>query len=326
MRVSIRDRLEAVGAPAWDGLVAASRLQSPFLSWTWQCEWSRTFAEDRRLEIRCVEAGGGSLVALLPLYESSSGSLEILGGADVSDYLDLIAVQGREEEAWMALLQSRAAERVEWALHAVPEASPTVTALPTLAAACGLGVLATVEERCPVLALPPSWEAYLARLSGKHRHELQRKMRRLQRDAPDAHASSVSAPADIEARIGDFLTLHRSSRVGKARFMDERMERFFRRALGAFAERGAARLWFLDTATGPIAAFVTIEWDGTVGLYNSGFAPERAALSPGVVLLAQVIRDAIERGKEKFDFLRGEERYKYEFEPVPEAVYQVRIQ
>ena len=326
MKVSIRDRLEAVGAPAWDGLVAASRLQSPFLSWTWQCEWSRTFAEDRRLEVRCVEDGGGSLVALLPLYESSSGSLEILGGADVSDYLDLIAVQGREEEAWMALLQSRAAERVEWALHAVPEASPTVIALPTLAAACGLGVLATVEERCPVLALPPSWEAYLARLSGKHRHELQRKMRRLQRDAPDAHASSVSAPADIEARIGDFLTLHRSSRVGKARFMDERMERFFRRALGAFAERGAARLWFLDTATGPIAAFVTIEWDGTVGLYNSGFAPERAALSPGVVLLAQVIRDAIERGKEKFDFLRGEERYKYEFEPVPEAVYQVRIQ
>jgi CelD/BcsL family acetyltransferase involved in cellulose biosynthesis len=326
VKVSIRDRLEAVGAPAWDGLVAASRLRSPFLSWTWQCEWSRTLAEDRRLEIRCVEDGAGSLVALLPLYESSSGSLEILGGADVSDYLDLIAVQGREEEAWMALLQSRAAERVEWALHAVPEASPTVTALPTLAAACGLGVLATVEERCPVLALPSSWEAYLARLSGKHRHELQRKMRRLQRDAPDAHASSVSAPADIEARIGDFLTLHRSSRVGKARFMDERMERFFRRALGAFAERGAARLWFLDTTTGPIAAFVTIEWDGTVGLYNSGFAPERAALSPGVVLLAQVIRDAIERGKEKFDFLRGEERYKYEFEPVPEAVYQVRIQ
>jgi CelD/BcsL family acetyltransferase involved in cellulose biosynthesis len=108
--------------------------------------------------------------------------------------------------------------------------------------------------------------------------------------------------------------------------MDERMERFFRAALAAFAERRTARLWFLDTATGPIAAFVTIEWDGTVGLYNSGFAPEHAALSPGVVLLAQLIRDAIGRGREKFDFLRGEERYKYEFEPVAEAVYQVRIQ
>ena len=114
--------------------------------------------------------------------------------------------------------------------------------------------------------------------------------------------------------------------MGKARFMDERMERFFRAALAAFAERDAARLWFLDTASGPIAAFVTIEWDGTVGLYNSGFAPDRAALSPGVVLLAQLIRDAIGRGRGKFDFLRGEERYKYEFEPVAQAVYRVTIQ
>jgi CelD/BcsL family acetyltransferase involved in cellulose biosynthesis len=326
MKVSIRDRLEAVGPAAWDGLVAASRLRSPFLSWAWQYEWARTFAADRRLEIRCVENGAGNLVAILPLYESAPGSRQAIGGADVSDYLDLISVEGREEEAWMALLQSRTAERVEWALHAVPETSPTVGALPPLAAACGLTSSATVEERCPVLALPSSWETYLARLSGKHRHELLRKMRRLERDAPDAHASCVSAPADINARLGDFLVLHRSSRVGKARFMDGQMERFFRSALTAFAERGAARLWFLDTLSGPIAAFVTIEWDGTVGLYNSGFAPERAALSPGVVLLAHLVRDAIGRGRQKFDFLRGEERYKYEFEPVAEAVYHVRIQ
>ena len=326
MKVSIRDRLEAVGASAWDGLVAASRLRSPFLSWAWQSEWTRAFASDRRLEIRCVEDGGGNLVAILPLYESPAGPLQMIGGADVSDYLDLISVRGREEEAWMALLQSRTAERAEWELHAVPEGSPTVAALPPLASACGLGVSATVEERCPVLALPTSWEAYLARLSGKHRHELQRKMRRLERDAPDARAACVSEPADIAARLGDFLALHRSSRVGKARFMDDRMEGFFRAALTAFAERRAVRLWFLDTTSGPIAAFVTIQWDGTVGLYNSGFAPERAALSPGVVLLAQLIRDAIARGCARFDFLRGEERYKYEFEPVAEAVYRVSIQ
>jgi len=325
MKVLLRDRLEAVGATAWDGLVAAARLRSPFLSWTWQALWVQAFAEDRRLEIRCVEDGAGRLVALLPLYESAPGTLQIVGGGDVSDYLDLIAGQGREEEAWMALLQSRTAERVDWELHAVPAASPTVTALPQLAAACGLAVSATVEERCPVLALPTSWDFYLASLSGKHRHELLRKMRRLERDAPDARVSCVSRPAEIEARLGEFLDLHRRSRTGKARFMDGRMERFFRRAFTAFAERDAARLWFLDTASGPVATFVTIEWDDTVGLYNSGFDPARAALSPGVILLAHVVRDAITRGRRTFDFLRGEERYKYEFEPVPEPVYLVKI-
>jgi CelD/BcsL family acetyltransferase involved in cellulose biosynthesis len=325
VKVEVADRLEAVGAAAWDRLHAATRLRSPFLSWIWQSHWARAFAADRRLEVRRVIDGEGTLVAVLALYEAAPGVLQALGGAEVSDYLDLLALEGRETEAWTALLESRAAERIAWDLHAVPAGSPTVAALPPLARACGLTAEVTVEERCPVLALPATWDAYLAGLGGKHRHELGRKMRRLEREAPEARASCVHRPADVTARLGDFLDLHRRSRAGKARFMDARMEGFFRGAVTALAERGVARLWFLDTASGPIAAFITLEWDGTVGLYNSGFHPDRAALSPGVVLLAHLIRDAIERGRHRFDFLRGEERYKYEFEPVPEDVYHVRI-
>ena len=325
MKTDVVDRLEAVGAAAWDRLVAGSRLRSPFLTWTWQREWTRAFAAARRLEIRRVEDAEGQLVALLPLHEVEPGVLGLLGGADVSDYLDLIALAGREEEAWMALLQSRVAEPTTWDLHAVPGTSPTVLALPQIAAACGLSASVTVEERCPVLVLPSSWDAYLASLNGKHRHELLRKMRRLEREAPEARATCASHPADVENRLGDFFDLHRRSRVGKARFMDVRMEAFFRRVTTALGEHGGARLWFLDTASGPIASFITIEWDDTVGLYNSGFRPDRATLSPGVVLLAHLIRDAIERGKRRFDFLRGEERYKYEFGPVAEDVCAVRI-
>jgi len=326
VKTDVVDRLEAVGAAAWDRLVAGSRLRSPFLTWPWQREWTRAFAADRRLEVRRVEDAEGRVVALLPLHEVEPGVLTLLGGADISDYLDLIALAGREEEAWMALLQSRAAERVVWDLHAVPARSPTVTLLPQLAAACGLSASVTVEERCPVLILPSSWDAYLASLSGKHRHELARKMRRLEREAPEARATCASHPADVENRLGDFFDLHRRSRVGKARFMDVRMEAFFRRVTTALVEHGGARLWFLDTASGPIASFITLEWDDTVGLYNSGFHPDRATLSPGVVLLGHLIRDAIGRGKRRFDFLRGEERYKYEFEPVTEEVCAVRIQ
>jgi len=315
VKIEIHESLEAVGPEAWQALHADSGLRSPFLTWPWQREWTRAFAADRRLEVRRVEDAEGRVVALLPLHEVEPGVLTLLGGADISDYLDLIALAGREEEAWMALLQSRAAERVVWDLHAVPGRSPTVTLLPQLAAACGLSASVTV-----------SWDEYLASLSGKHRHELARKMRRLEREAPEARATCASHPADVENRLGDFFDLHRRSRVGKARFMDVRMEAFFRRVTTALVEHGGARLWFLDTASGPIASFITLEWDDTVGLYNSGFHPDRATLSPGVVLLGHLIRDAIGRGKRRFDFLRGEERYKYEFEPVTEEVCAVRIQ
>ncbi|MEX2145409.1 MAG: GNAT family N-acetyltransferase [Candidatus Rokuibacteriota bacterium] len=325
MKVEIHDRLEAIGSGAWDELVAACRLRSPFLTWTWQYQWVHAFAEGCRLEIRAVKDPADRLVALLPLYEVEPGLLRLVGGADVSDYLDLIAVDGREEQAWTALLQARAADRARWRLHAVPAASPTVTALPALAAACALEASSTVEERCPVLTLPESWEAYLDTLSGKHRHEIRRKLRRFEREQPDARVTQASAPADIAERLGDFLALHRLSRVGKAKFMDARMEAFFRAALPALAASGAARLWLLETGQGPIASFICLEWDGGVGLYNSGFDPGCAALSPGLVLLTHVIRDAMARGCRRFDFLRGEERYKYEFGPTPEDVHCVEI-
>jgi len=325
VKVELDDRLEAVGPDAWDRLHAASRSAAPFLSWVWQAEWLRAFASDRRLELRRVTDRDGALVAVLALYEEAPGRLALVGGADNSDYLDLLAVRGREEEAWTALLGSRATSRDLWELHAVPAASPTVVALPAAAHGCGLAATATVEERCPVLDLPQTWDAYWAGLPSKYRHELGRKARRLEREAPGARVTTASAPGDVAARLDDFLRLHRASRVGKAKFMDETMEGFFRATLGALAARGQARLWFLDLPDGPIAGFVTLEWGDTVGLYNSGFAPGRAALAPGLVLLTDVVRDAVARGRRRFDFLRGEERYKYEFGPSAEEVCLVRI-
>jgi CelD/BcsL family acetyltransferase involved in cellulose biosynthesis len=317
--------MEAVGRAAWEDLCAASRLRAPFSSWTWQTEWLHAFAADRRLEIRTVEDADGTLVGALPLFEAAPDLLRIVGGADVSDYLDVLAVMGREEEVWSALLQARAADRDVWQLHAVPAASPTISALPGIAATCGLKVATAVEERCPVLDLPDSWDEYLGSLPSKHRHELQRKIRRLRREAPDARVSVVRRRREIEARFGDFFDLHRRSRVGKERFMDGRMEKFFRRVIGELADLGSAALWFLDLPNGPAAGFVVVEWDRAVGLYNSGFHPDRAALAPGLVLLAHLVEDAVLRGKRRFDFLRGEERYKYEFGPTAEAVFGVRI-
>lgn len=319
----VRD-LDAVGGARWDALATRLARPSPFLSWTWQRHWVEVFAADRRLDVRTV-VDGDELIGLLPLYEIEPGRWALVGGADVSDYLDLIATAGHEEDAWLALLHARAAERDRWELHAVPATSPTVTALPSLAATCGLAAEAVLEERCPVLDLPATWDAYLASLSGKYRHELTRKMRRLERDRPDARATSVATPDAILGRLDDFLLLHRAARTGKAKFMDARMERFFRTVVPELATAGGARLWFLDGERGPLAAFICLEWSGIVGLYNSGFDPAYAALSPGLVLLAHIVRDAVERRRQRFDFLRGEERYKYEFGPRPEAVYAVTV-
>ncbi|HYB41448.1 MAG TPA: GNAT family N-acetyltransferase [Candidatus Methylomirabilis sp.] len=309
----------------WNGLLDRSKLPSVFLTWQWQNGWARAFAGDRPLQLLSV-TDGGSLVGLLPLYEEQPGTLRLLGGVDVSDYLDVIAAAGREEEVWQALLQHRAAQPVEWDLHAIRAESLTLTLVPALAGALGLRAEAKLEERCPVLHLPASWDEYLGGLSGKDRHELRRKIRKLERELPGVVVRSHRSAEGWDEALGQFLRLHRLSKVGKARFMDERMERFFRDTTQALAAAGWARLWFLDdAATGPVASFLCLEYAGTVGLYNSGFDPVHSALAPGIVLLAHAIRDAIERGIPTFDFLRGEEPYKRGFGPTPEDLFNLRI-
>jgi CelD/BcsL family acetyltransferase involved in cellulose biosynthesis len=309
----------------WNGLLDRSKFPSVFLTWQWQRAWAQAFLRQQPLRILSVTDDDGSLAGLLPLYEDDPARLRLLGGVDVSDYLDVIAVAGREEEVWQALLQHRMAQSGEWDLHAIRAASPTLSLVPALALAHGLRVTAAVEERCPVLVLPETWDQYLAGLSGKDRHELRRKMRKLDRELPGTTVRAHHTAGGWDEALDVFLRLHRLSKVGKARFMDEQMERFFRDGTKALAAAGWARLWFLDHDSGAVAAFLCVEYGGTVGLYNSGFDPAHARLAPGIVLLAHVIMDAIDRRIPVFDFLRGEEPYKDGFGPVPEDLYNVRI-
>lgn len=325
VKVEALDRFDLVGESVWSDLQARCANAVPFLGWPWQTLWWENFAEGRALKILCVSDSSGEPKGLLPLYEREAGLWQLVGGVDISDYLDVLAVRGSEEEVWSGLLHHRAGEPDAWDLHCLPAASPTVSILPALAPAFGLHALARREERCPVLALPESWDDYLGRLSGKDRHELRRKLRRLERQWPDATVRSHASPAGLEAAMTAFLALHRKSKAGKARFMDVRMERFFQRVAAALVARGALRLWFLERDGAAVASYLCLEFGRSVALYNSGFDSSHAALSPGIVLLSCVIRDAIERGFTRFDFLRGEEPYKYAFGAIPEEIFNVVV-
>ncbi len=325
MKVESLERFDLLNEGTWNSLLAQAAAPVLFLTWQWQEHWWRAFGERHVLRLLTVWDSSGQLQGLLPLYEASPGTFSIVGGLQISDYLDLLAPAGGEEEVWAALLQHRSAEAITWDLHCLRAASAAVTLLPSLAPQYGLRARLSREERCPVLSLPATWDEYLEGLSGKDRHELRRKLRRLDRELPGTAVRSHATAEGLQEAMTAFLALHRKSKPGKARFMDEPMEGFFRAIAGALVARGWLRLWFLDLAGEPLAACLTYEYAGSVGLYNSGFEPTRAALSPGIVLLCHVIKDAIERGFRRFDFLRGEEPYKYAFGPAPEDLFNVVV-
>ena len=110
MKVESLDRFDLLDATTWNGLLARTAAPVLFLTWQWQEHWWRAFGDGRLLRLLRVSDSSGQLMGLLPLYAESGGTLRIVGGVDVSDYLDLLAPVGGEEEAWAALLQHRSAE------------------------------------------------------------------------------------------------------------------------------------------------------------------------------------------------------------------------
>jgi CelD/BcsL family acetyltransferase involved in cellulose biosynthesis len=316
-----------IGELGWNRLVERCRTPTPFATWQFQTAWFRAFSPGP-LHLLAAQDGVGEWVGLLPLYETPTPDgpvLRLVGGTDIADYLDLIAVAGREEEVWKALLP--ALGDLAWRaldLRPIPATSTTAGLLDGLAAASGFACRIDVEEKCPVIELPETWDGYLARLSGKDRHELRRKIRRA--DAGQPRIEVARTPHAMDALMDSFTALHRQSKVGKARFMDESMEAFFRELGRALAEAGLAALWMLWLEDRPAAALFCLEQAGAVSLYNSGFDPEARAMSPGVVLIARTIEDAIARGFRRYDFLRGEEPYKYGFGAVPTEVLRVTLE
>ena len=69
----------------------------------------------------------------------------------------------------------------------------------------GLRVEVMQEDVCPVITLPlpgegeDGWGLYLAGLDKKERHEIRRKLRRMEREAPDAALRIVHGGADLPA-------------------------------------------------------------------------------------------------------------------------------
>jgi CelD/BcsL family acetyltransferase involved in cellulose biosynthesis len=109
-------------------------------------------------------------------------------------------------------------------------------------------------------------------------------------------------------------------------FMVPGMEIFFRRLAAAFLPEHVFRLTFIEVGGQLAAGTIGFVCDGTSYLYNSAFDRAWGSLAPGMVLVAEDIRLAIEEGCAVFDLLKGDYAYKYRFGAVPRLVRRLVIE
>jgi CelD/BcsL family acetyltransferase involved in cellulose biosynthesis len=311
----------------WETLLQKSPFQNPFLSPIWGQLWLRHFGKTLEVKTLLSRSSGGDPLGLGVFSDSGreggKKGLTLLGSMDVWDYRDLILPAGKEEEALGVLARFWGEgpwEELEFS--GISEFSPTLRFLPALLQAFGFQVIQTVQEISVYLNLPPAWDDFLAHLDSKDRHELRRKMRRLERES--SFEIREGREEDLAERMDAFLDLHRKSRRDKAEFMTPEMEDYFREIALRFQEKGWLSLPFLRAEGKDVAAYFSFRYQGVEYVYNSGYDPEYARLSPGIVLAADGIRRAMERGMTVFHFLRGQEDYKYRLGGKEEKIYQIK--
>ncbi|MFW6174984.1 MAG: GNAT family N-acetyltransferase, partial [Chloroflexota bacterium] len=91
----------------------------------------------------------------------------------------------------------------------------------------------------------------------------------------------------------------------------------------ALARAGMCRLYFLELDGKRVATSICFVYHGRNFIYNSGYDPEYRHLSVGLLNHALCIQSSIDEGLEYFDFMRGDESYKYHLGGSDRAVYDV---
>ncbi len=295
-----------------------------FLSPQWQQIWWRIFGEGREMSGFRLASNSGETKGIASLCKRGS-CLSFVGSPDTFDYNDFLVRPGDEEAFYSVVLD--VLDDGEWTelhLDSLIEHSPTLACFPELARRRGYSVELAFEDVTSGVALPGDWDRYLLLLSKKDRHELRRKLRRLDTQT-EWRWFCVSDPDEVEERFDDFLHLMRISSPEKREFMTPERETFFRSLAARMSELDSLRLFFMEMNGALAATSLCFDYRQARLLYNSGYDPSLSYYSVGLLLHAMCVKDAIERGIGYFDFLRGPEPYKAHLGGTQKSLYKMVV-
>jgi CelD/BcsL family acetyltransferase involved in cellulose biosynthesis len=271
--------------------------------------WWRVFGHEREQFIRVVRAGD-RVIGIAPLLRDGS-AVSFIGNTDVCDYQDFIIEPGFESAFFKILLDDLKSNGINMLdlKHVRPDSTVYVQ-LRALADNRGLEVTCEKQDISVEMDLPGTWDDYLEMLNSKQRHEVRRKLRRLA-EAGNIEYTWPSDTADTPGFMDLFLKMFTESREDKAEFLTDQMEEFFRLLVAEMAGVGILKLGTLKLDGRDMASIICFDYNDSILLYNSGYDPEFNYLSVGLLSKVLCIKESIDSGKKAFDFLKGNEPYKF---------------
>jgi CelD/BcsL family acetyltransferase involved in cellulose biosynthesis len=275
----------------------------------WLEVWWQKFGPMADLYL-CAVKQKETIIGIAPLLLKGQEA-SFMGSDNVCDYLDFVISPGNEHEFFTILLDDLRKKGISrLSLRLLKPNSSVLTHLVGIAKTRRCDVSCKMEDVSLELELPLTWEAYLKILNRKQRHEVRRKLRRI-REIGEVKYRIIDDSEAVLDTIDFFIKLFRKTNTDKMLFMTTEMESFLISLSKAMAGVHLLKIGILDIDSKPVAAIIYFDYDNIVYLYNSAYDPHHSSLSVGLISKIHCIKNSIESGKMRFDFLKGAEEYKY---------------
>jgi CelD/BcsL family acetyltransferase involved in cellulose biosynthesis len=316
----------------WNNVLSRSKDNEVFLTWEWLSTWWRHYGKERELTILLAE-DGEKIVAIAPLMCSvyklfglRLRRIEFLG-TEHTDYRNFILTEKKAESLKLFL---RYLSKLDWdclEFRNIPETAESIAILRGI-----LGKLHMQNEKvlstCFYIPLCVSWDVFLKKMSGNMRHNLRRKMKRLEQKYNVAFRRQDDI-SSVQQGIETFVHLHQkrwSSKGFQGSFgADPTFQDFLLDVSKCFAEKKWLNLSFLTANDKPISGALSFEYNNTLSFYHLGYDPAYSKFGVGNLLISHLIEDSIQKGKAKFDFLEGPELYKESWASLSRNILEVRF-
>lgn len=325
-------------AEEWNSLVKAADVQI-FQTYEWQRIWWEIFGGNNLLHILLFR-NQEQLVGIMPMFFDCHRilgtpvyrCLRMIGSRIIqpeegsvpvelafSDYLSVIALPEHEQKVGRSLRYYLHALRDEIydeiILEEVPEKSVLFTSLlPNFEEDSKWQCTIKEASVCPQIEFPESWDDLLSNLSSNARYQIRRDIRKIT-DDEIFELQTAQTSREVEEAFANLVEFHqhRWHNLGQPGiFADKRILKFFREITMKFHEKGWLSFKSLAAEGECVAVDLLFKFKGILYMIQRGFddSSEYNQHGPGNVLLYSVIKEAIQDGFKKYDFLRGEEKYK----------------
>jgi CelD/BcsL family acetyltransferase involved in cellulose biosynthesis len=329
----------------WDAVYDSDGEAQFFLSWPWMSNRLRSLSTPWIVLAARPEADPASCVAFFPLavraVRNGGGPQRELrtAGSPVADYTGFVCRPEHEAPAFLAFAEAlrRLRQRLPWdRLNLAGLRASERRLQPFLSSFARAGFELTGRRAdngdgvdnavCPYVPLPGDWEHYLAASVGAAtRQKIRRFLRRI--EGSGELRITEATPETVEEDIESLLRMWQAQWAERKRDGAERIRAQTSAMLLRCFEDGSLFLPTLRWNGTPVGALAILvdRVKRSYLFYIGGRDQSFTSLPPGFCLHAVAIRHAIARGFATYDFLRGDEPYKFLFGAQPHPIRTIIV-